>query len=70
MCGSVNRVALKQPRGSALDVNHSTADVRVTFFRTVTPVLVPVELSTRIYGSHTTTYVVNAYVRQIRVYLN
>ena len=38
--------------------------------RKVTLVLVPVELSTIISGSHTSTYVVNSYVLQICVYLH
>ena len=66
---TVYRVALKQPSGSCLVVNHHTVDVQVTSDRTVTLVLVPVELSTNIYGSHAAKYVVNAYVSQIRVYL-
>ena len=64
---AVYRVSLKQPRGSSLVANHSTADVWVTLDRTVKLVLVPVELSTSISGSHDTTYVVNAYLSQIRV---
>ena len=66
---AVYRVALKQPSSSSLVVNHSTADVRVTSDRTVTLVLVLFELSTSISGSHTTTYIVNTYVPQMRVYL-
>ena len=66
---AVYRVALKQTKGSCLVVNHRTADVKVTSNRTVTLVLVPVELSTSISGNHVTRYVVNAYVSQIRVYL-
>ena len=67
--GAVYRVALKQPSGSSLVVNHCTADIRVTSDRTVTLVLVQVELSTSISGSHAATYLVNTYVSQIRVYL-
>ena len=66
---AVYRVALIQPSGSSLVGTHRTADVRVMPDRTVTLVLVPVELSTSISGSHTATYVVNTYVTQIRVYL-
>ena len=67
---AVYHVALKQTIGISLVVNHCTADVRVTLDRIVTLVLVPVELSTSIYGSHTATYVVNAYVPQICVYVH
>ena len=45
------------------------ADVRLMSDRKVMLVLVPVELSTSISDSHSATYVVNAYVPQIRVYL-
>ena len=45
------------------------ADVRVTLDRTVTIVLVPVEISNSMSSRHTSTYVVNAYVPQISVYL-
>ena len=69
MVTEVYRVALKQPSGSSLVVNYRTEDVRVTLDRTVTLVLVPVELSTSIYFSHAATYIVNAYVYQIRIYL-
>ena len=62
-------VYLKKPSGSSLFINNHTADVRVTPDRTVTLVLVPVELSNSISGRHTATYVVNTYVPQIRVYL-
>ena len=66
---AVYHEALNQPSGSSLVGNHLTADVQVTSDRTVTLVLVPVELSTSISGSHTATYVVNTYILQIRVYL-
>ena len=66
---AVYRVALKQPSGIYLAVNHCTADVGVTLEITVTLVLVPVELSTSISGIHTATYLVNVYVPQICVYL-
>ena len=66
---SVYRVSLKQPNGSSLVVNHCMADVQVTSYITVTLVLVPVEISTSISYSHAATYVVNAYVSKIRVYL-
>ena len=56
------RVALIQPRGSSLVVTHCTADVRVTSDRSVMLGLVPVELSTSIYGIHAAKYVVNTYV--------
>ena len=64
----VYRVALKHPSGSSLVVNNRTADVLVTSNRTVTLVLVPVELSTIISGRHAAIYVVNAYISQILVY--
>ena len=67
--GTVYRVALKQSSGSSLAVHNHTADVRVTLDRTVTLVLVPVGISTSKSGIHTTTYVVNGYVPQIRVYV-
>ena len=60
--GVVYRVALIQPRGSSLVVTHCTADVRVTSDRSVMLGLVPVELSTSIYGIHAAKYVVNTYV--------
>ena len=65
---AVYHVALKKPSGISLVVNHCTTDVQVTSGRTATLVLFPVEFSTSISGSHTATYVVNAYVPQIRVY--
>ena len=52
---AVYRVALKQPHVSSLVVNHRTADVRLTLDGTLTLVLVPVELSTIISGSHAVT---------------
>ena len=67
---AVYRVALKQPSGSSLVVNHRTSDVQITSDKTVTLVLVPVEISTSIYGIHTDTYIVNAYIPQICVYLH
>ena len=67
---TVYRVTLIQPRGISLVVNHRTEDIRSTSDRTVTIVLVPVELSTGIYGSHAATYVVNTYVYQMHVYLH
>ena len=45
---TIYRVALKQPRGSYLVINNFTRDVRLTSDRTVTQVIVPVELSTSI----------------------
>ena len=63
------RVDLKQPSSISQVVNHRTVDVQLTSDITVTLVLVPVELSAIISGSHTDKYVVNAYVPQIRVYL-
>ena len=68
-CYAVYRVALKQPRGSYLVVNHSTSDIQVMSDRTVNLVLVPVELSTSLSVSHAATYVVNAYIPQMRAYL-
>ena len=62
-------VALKQSRGSSLVVTHHLADIRVMLDRTVTRGIVPVELSTIISGSHDDTYVVNACISYIRVYL-
>ena len=58
-------VALKQPRGTPLVVNHRTSYVQAMSYRTVTIVLVPVELLTSIYGSHAAMYIVNAYLFQI-----
>ena len=55
---TVYRVALKKTRGSSLVVNHHTAEVRVIPDRKVNIVLVQVELSTSISGSHAATYVV------------
>ena len=66
----VYRVALNQPSGSSIFVNHCTADFRLTSDITVTLVLVPVELSTSISDRHTTTYVVNTYITQMRVYVH
>ena len=66
---AVYHVALKQPSGRSLVVNHRTSDVQVTPDKTVTLVLVSVELSTSISGSHTAKYIVNAYVSLIHVYL-
>ena len=66
---AVYRVALKQPRGIPLVVNHRPVDVQVTSDRTVTLFIVPVEISTSISGSHSAMYVVNTYVSQICVYL-
>ena len=45
------------------------ADIKVTSDRAVTLGLVPVELATSISDSHDATYIVNAYVSEIRVYL-
>ena len=59
---AVYRVALIQSRGSSLVVAHLTEDIWVTSDSPVTLGLVPVELSTGIYGSHANTYVVNACV--------
>ena len=56
------RVSLIKPKGSYLVVTHRTADIRLTPDIPVTLSLVPVELSTSIYGSHAATYVLNAYV--------
>ena len=50
-----------QPRVSSLVVTHRTSDFRVTSDRPVKLGLVPVELSTSLSGSHSTTYIVNAY---------
>ena len=58
----VYHVALIQPRGISLIVNHRLAGVRVTSEILVTLGLVPVELSASIYGSHAATYVVNVCV--------
>ena len=69
MVSAVYRVALKQTSSSSLVVNHRTAEVQVTSDRTVTLVLLPVEVSTSISGIHAAMYVVNTYVSQIRVYL-
>ena len=66
---AVYRVALIQPSGISLVVTHCTEDVQVKSDRPVTLGIVPVELSTSIYGSHAATYVVNAYVYLICVYL-
>ena len=57
---SLYRVALIQSRGSSLVVTCCTSDVRLTSDRPVTLGLVPVELSTSIYSTHSATYVVNA----------
>ena len=59
---AVYHIALKQPIGIYLVVNHHTADVQVVSDRPLTLGLVPVELSTSISGSHPPTHVVNAYV--------
>ena len=61
-CNAVYLVALKQPSGISLFFNHRTADVQLTLDITVMLVLVPVELSTSIYVSHSDTYVVNTCV--------
>ena len=66
---AVYSVALEKPSGSSLVVNHCAANVRATSDRTVTLVLVSVELSTSIPDSHTATLVVNPYVPKIRVYV-
>ena len=67
---AVYRVALKQSRGSSPVVNHHMLDIKVMSDRKVTLVLVPAELSTSISGSHSATYIVNAYVSQIRIQLS
>ena len=59
---AVDRVALKQPRGSSIVVTHRTLDIRVTSYIPVTLGLVPVEISTSISDIHATTYVVNSCV--------
>ena len=66
---AVYHAALNQPSGRSLVGNHYTEEVQIILDRKVTIFLVPVELSTSISGSHTATYVVNAYVPQICVYL-
>ena len=67
---SVYRVALIQPRGSSLVVTHHTADVRVTSDRPITLGIVPVELSTSIYGIHAATYVDTCLLMLVNRYIN
>ena len=55
--------------GISLVGHHHSVDIQVTPDRTVTLVIVPVELSTSIYVIHTATYIVNTYVPQINFYL-
>ena len=47
--------SLEKPRGRSIVVTNHTADVRIMSDRPATLGLVPVELSTSIYGSHTAT---------------
>ena len=68
-CTTVYPLDLKQPSAIYLVVNHCKVDVQVTLDITVTLILVPVELSTSISGSHDATHVVNVYVSQTHVYL-
>ena len=57
---AVYLVALKQPRGRSIVVTHYKNNIQVTPDIPVRIGLVPVELSTSLYGIHNTTYVVNS----------
>ena len=64
-------VALKQPRVSSLVFTYRTAEVQLMSDRPGTLGLVPVELSTSIYGSHAATYVVTyTYLKYVFTYVS